>query len=207
MCYAVRYLWDLEEPILVTLGDEVASFIEHEDETTAGWCLLDRQSLHPWRHQRVEDGHQSKYQRPPKVRLYSATSPTRWWSTIAICTSYVLVGLVLCPTLLICYVTEPPMKGKFGAVYADVRFFLGGDSSAKLILDVVVANSFQLALSTTYFLYNSLCTAQHAPLEWAGYANGERKGLRITWPRGQQRSTYYLQLPYIYGIPLTICLS
>src|SRR5262245_26110730 len=37
--------------------------------------------------------------------------------------------------------------------------------------------------------------------EWSDFAY-ERKTLRVTAPEGAQRSTYYLQLPYGYAIPL-----
>ena len=37
--------------------------------------------------------------------------------------------------------------------------------------------------------------------EWSGYA-AERKTLRVTHPRGIQRSSYFISLPYKYGIPL-----
>ena len=39
--------------------------------------------------------------------------------------------------------------------------------------------------------------------EWNDYAY-ERKPLRVTNPTGDQRSTYRLQLPYKYGIPLIV---
>ena len=39
--------------------------------------------------------------------------------------------------------------------------------------------------------------------EWSDYGH-ERKPLRVTSPTGSQRSTYRLQLPYRYGIPLLI---
>lgn len=95
------------------------------------------------------------------------------------------------------------MKLKFGQVDSGMILDLDGASGIGLIQDVLVANSFQLALSTTYFLYNSLYTAQCAALEWASFACGKRKSLRVTWPRGLQQSTYYLQLPWRYGVPLT----
>lgn len=31
-----------------------------------------------------------------------------------------------------------------------------------------------------------------------------RKGLRVTAPRGEQRSSYFLQLPYRWAVPLMI---
>ena len=39
--------------------------------------------------------------------------------------------------------------------------------------------------------------------EWTNYAH-QRKSLRVTSPCGQQRSSYWLQLPYTYSIPLLV---
>jgi hypothetical protein len=39
--------------------------------------------------------------------------------------------------------------------------------------------------------------------EWNGLATS-RKGLRVTKPFGEQRSTYFLQLPYKWALPLMI---
>ena len=39
--------------------------------------------------------------------------------------------------------------------------------------------------------------------EWNGYSH-KRKTLRVTSPTEEQRCTYYLQLPYRYGIPLLV---
>lgn len=39
--------------------------------------------------------------------------------------------------------------------------------------------------------------------EYDDYAT-QRKPLRVSWPRGQQRSTYYLSLPYRYSAPLIL---
>lgn len=38
-------------------------------------------------------------------------------------------------------------------------------------------------------------------VEYESYAVG-RKYLRVSWPQGDQRSTYYLSLPYRYSVPL-----
>jgi len=208
MCCAARYLWDLDEPILATVGDAVTSFLEHGDETTARWCLLDLQSLRAWRHPWAKHGYDSRYDRQTTRRLYSATTSTRWWSIILLCTGYATAGFVLfrLSVDLSGYNMKRAMEQKFGAVDSAMTLGLEGGAGVKLVRDIVVANSFQVVLSTTYFLYNSLYTAQCAALEWATYAHGKRKSLRVTWPRGQQRSTYYLQLPYRYSIPLTISL-
>ena len=66
---------------------------------------------------------------------------------------------------------------------------------------VVLVNLPQLIVSYIYVVYNSLFTCMLLTAEWSRYAH-HRKGLRVTHPRGLQRSTYYLQLPYRYAIPL-----
>ena len=39
--------------------------------------------------------------------------------------------------------------------------------------------------------------------EWVSFAR-YRKGLRVHWPRGAQRATYWLSLPYRYSLPLLV---
>jgi hypothetical protein len=72
-----------------------------------------------------------------------------------------------------------------------------------LIPNIILANLPQLVLSFLYFNVNSLWTSMLAAKEWSDY-RFERKPLRVTTPRGAQRSTYYLQLPYTYAIPLIV---
>jgi hypothetical protein len=53
----------------------------------------------------------------------------------------------------------------------------------------------QLALSLCYLALNSICTSLASAYKWNNMAR-TRKSLRVTDPQGQQRSTYFLQLPY-----------
>ncbi|RMJ27653.1 hypothetical protein PHISP_01505 [Aspergillus sp. HF37] len=66
---------------------------------------------------------------------------------------------------------------------------------------VLLANTPQLLFSTLYLLCNGLLTSMLAVAEYNDFAT-QRKPLRVSWPKGQQRSTYYLSLPYRYGISL-----
>jgi hypothetical protein len=61
----------------------------------------------------------------------------------------------------------------------------------------------QLLFSLLYIAYNGLFTSMHLGSEWSSFSS-QRKPLRVTNPRGEQRSTYWLQLPYKYGIPLML---
>lgn len=70
-----------------------------------------------------------------------------------------------------------------------------------LITNAMIANLPQLVLSWVYFSYNGLLTLLALAREWESYAL-HRKGLRVSGvPRGKQRSTYFLQLPYRLAIP------
>ena len=91
----------------------------------------------------------------------------------------------------------------FGTVTSEqlVRIKLSGTSG--LIGGILIANFPQLLLSFLYLMYNSLFTCMLLAQEWNKYAH-HRKALRVTSPRGKQRSTYWLQLPYQYAIPLLV---
>ena len=68
----------------------------------------------------------------------------------------------------------------------------------------LVSNVPQLLLSTVYLSFNLLLTSMMMTAEYNDFA-AERKTLRVSEPEGQQRSSYYLQLPYRYSVPLIIC--
>jgi hypothetical protein len=73
-----------------------------------------------------------------------------------------------------------------------------------LVSNVLIANSPQAIFSTIYYTYNGLFTCFLLGAEWNSYAS-ERKGLRISsGSRGAQRTTYFLQLPYRWALPLMV---
>ena len=87
---------------------------------------------------------------------------------------------------------------------------MGKPTGSTIIVDgqdvialVLLANSPQLVYSMLYFLSNGLLTNMLLAAEYNNYAT-QRKSLRVSWPKGQQRWTYYISLPYRYGIPLII---
>ena len=72
-----------------------------------------------------------------------------------------------------------------------------------IIANVLLANLPQIILSFVFLTYNGLFTCMLMGKEWNDFAH-RRKPLRVTLPRGTQQSTYRLQIPYRYGIPLLI---
>ncbi len=98
----------------------------------------------------------------------------------------------------------------FGNVNSETLIYMNNNQdlsgSAGVVFTVLVANSPQIILSFLYFAYNGIFTCMLLAEEWSAYGS-KRKFLRVTTPRGRQRSTYRLQLPYRYGIPLLIASS
>ena len=66
---------------------------------------------------------------------------------------------------------------------------------------ILIANLPQFILSFLYLTYNSLFTCMLSGHEWSLFSHHHRT-LRVTSPRLGQRSTYWLQIPYTYAIPL-----
>ena len=71
------------------------------------------------------------------------------------------------------------------------------------IANVMYANLWQVIVSFLYLAYNALLTCMLVGDEWSRFATN-RKTLRVTHPTGIQRSTYFVSMPYKYGIPLMI---
>jgi hypothetical protein len=64
----------------------------------------------------------------------------------------------------------------------------------------------QVICSLVHFSYNYLLTIMLLSHEWTRYYL-TKKPLRVSNPVGKQRSTYFLSLPYRYGIPFIVASS
>ena len=166
------------------------------DPTTIGKCLVSKLEL-----QKAPNKIFLPTQiQPRRHRRLTSASATRWLLII------VLTFLTLAATAILLALhtagggSEPFAYGLGGI---NTAALLDVPSSTTIESNVLIANSPQLILSILYFAYNSLWTHMLLVEEWAGYFK-DRKPLRVTSPTGQQRSTYRLQLPYRYGIPLMI---
>jgi hypothetical protein len=76
-------------------------------------------------------------------------------------------------------------------------------ASDSIVPYVLLANLPQIIISGVYLTYNAIFTSMLTGREWARYAV-KRASLRVTLSRPGQRSTYFLQLPYTWSIPLLI---
>lgn len=169
------------------------------DPTTRGKCLLSKSDIHKWPTEAANL--QIQYRTRRHLRFASA-SPLRWITVILLCavTLGIAGALLRIGNGALTTQYSNPYSLGFGAVnpQAIVEISLGN-----IVGLVLIANCPQLILSFLYFAYNGLWTCMLLVEEWFGYAK-QGKPLRVTSPRGSQRSTYRLQLPYRYGIPLLI---
>ena len=92
----------------------------------------------------------------------------------------------------------------FGALRADSLVY--PSLGASLTGAVLLANLPQLIISFLYVLYNGLFTSMYVVAEFASYSQ-KRQPLRVTHPQGDQNSTYWLQLPYAYSVPILIAMT
>lgn len=214
VCNAVKVvcmLWiakrrdDLEP--LATIGDAVASFLEEPDKATLDHCLADRKTF-----KTAPSWNETTTRYQPKKgvpRWFTAVGRGRWIATNTVC----LLTLVAVLGLLLLGTSNEGVNGKssisalwnqgFGTVTSSQIISSDDLGTNSLIAMVLLSNFPQLLLSGIYIAFNCLMTYMLVGREWNNYSL-VRKPLRVTSPKGQQCSTYYLQLPYRYAVPLLI---
>ncbi|MCJ1281575.1 hypothetical protein MMC26_000895 [Xylographa opegraphella] len=220
ICMAVTILQQ-KEPTLVTIGDAISSFLDAPDPTTIKNCMMSRADVvrGRWGRQKRFPCEQIRSQSPLRrawsaksQRWFSAASGRRWLVCISLCS----IALVAAAVLLWMSVTATrsdistvDMKTLwnlgFGAVNGQLLLdpYEQAPGAGSLIPNVLVANFPQVIFSCLDLMYNSLYTCMLLGHEWTNYAY-QGKSLRVTSPAGEQRSSYWLQLPYTYSIPLMV---
>ncbi|KAL1871753.1 hypothetical protein Plec18167_006903 [Paecilomyces lecythidis] len=217
---------DDRKEIFLTVGDAISSFLTRPDPTTEGRCLLSVNNItkgpRPWKNpvSANREGTPERYPAPsripdvlpPRRRWIQAASIWRWVGTITLCIILISITGGLLSTGISnvksygSSVSLPALwKLGFGTATSTtlITLFSGSGSGSSFIGMILVANLPQILVSAAYFLYNGLLTHMLLAAEYDDYAM-VRKPLRVSWPKGQQRSTYYLSLPYRYSVPLLI---
>lgn len=219
----VFIIFKIQDTPLLTIGDAVSSFLTVPEPRTKGMCLLDKSLKHfepSIRYaERAESGEYTsvgwtappKYFHPGRKRHFTAASTRRWLAFLI--TFAILIGVAI---FLLQYGiywfkgtdTDARQLYTQGLGTIDPRTFISWDlptsGATGLISNVVVANIPQLLLSFLYLNYNGLMTAMSLAHEASRYGI-RRNGLRVSsTPRGAQRSTYFLQLPYRFSLPIML---
>ncbi|KAG0126954.1 hypothetical protein HOY82DRAFT_626494, partial [Tuber indicum] len=198
-CSMVLAVVRSRESTLVTLGDAVDSFLRIPDPTTTGMCFADRQF--------IKRGWKLGRRRP---RRWKQKEVQRWWTSVSktrwiTCNFFCLIAIIAAGVLLrigivndgLYWSTDIKSIG-FGKVNSGSLIYIPFKNINQAIL---LANLPQTILSFLYLTYNSLFTCMLSGHEWSLFSHHHRT-LRVTSPRPGQRSTYWLQLPYTYAVPL-----
>ncbi|KAI1383081.1 uncharacterized protein F4822DRAFT_422100 [Hypoxylon trugodes] len=198
---------------LVTLGDALGSFILNPDPITLGFGTLsisDSLQLQSGAHRKLQsDGTMGPSERTQPRRwrnhktnkIISAIPKSAWSSTFA--------PIILCLCVGLYYAIQVDvmrrLDGRNSIGESGVPFFVGSFVNINGYLPtLLVANLPQFILSYCFFSYNSFFTRLVAEKEFNSYSLTPYKPLRVSYPTGEQVSTYWLQLPCKYSIPLLI---
>ncbi|KAH7062665.1 hypothetical protein B0J12DRAFT_564431 [Macrophomina phaseolina] len=194
---------------LVTLGDAIACFLESPDPETRGRCLHGKALMvKEWTWMTTHGLTDPKsitvepeIYAPQRLRWAKAASKRRWWMTYLTYAAALIFACVAIPRALAGMPTSPSALWAvgFGELHGNNLLAL----STTTMGSIFVANVPQALLSYLYVGFNALYTCMLVAREWARYY-AARKPLRVTSPLGKQRSTYWLQLPYRYALPLTV---
>ncbi|KAK7976322.1 26S proteasome non-ATPase regulatory subunit 12 [Apiospora arundinis] len=213
LCVVVKIIicstlvWRLEQTSLVTPGDAIESFITAPDPITLGistMSLSDSQSLEYTTRSHYKETQESDLTFIPKPRRWQCTS-NRLQSAVSLRTwvqVYYPIFLFLL-AFMVCISISGSQMGKiknFGPSEGSETFGLLGARPDFLGI-LLFANLPQLIISFCYLTINNLYTQLQAEQEWNSYSAFSQP-LRVSYPAGEQVSTYRLQLPYKYSIPL-----
>ncbi|KZM24303.1 hypothetical protein ST47_g4573 [Ascochyta rabiei] len=202
---------------MVTLGDAAASFLSHPDPATAGKCLVEDEEI--WNQMAsaaVFTNDRAGRETGMKHRqLHNTVDPGGWCTRkLAYYTLirdeqalFIIVTLFIFALVVLLYISFTGGRAwSWGTSSEGVLSFGSMKSSATAtIFNAWLSNMPQLLLSFCYMSINSFCTALAGAQEWNGLGSMDaRKSLRVSEPRGQQRGTYFLQLPYRWGVPLIV---
>ncbi|KAJ6188672.1 hypothetical protein N7519_003580 [Penicillium mononematosum] len=211
---------DDREEVFLNIGDAVASFLTCPDPATESAGLLSKDTVKKG----TQGWHKTSliYSRippteippitpqhlPPRKRWAQAVSKARWLGTV------IIFVLILIPVSYLLSLGIENVTTKYtSSIWAQGlgqprsgTIITGIQSSRtfpRVLALILLCNTPQLLLSCAYFTYNACLTCMFAAVEYDSYSMN-RKYLRVSWPRGRQRSTYYLTLPYRYSLPILV---
>ncbi|KAI0880270.1 uncharacterized protein GGS22DRAFT_87675 [Annulohypoxylon maeteangense] len=184
------------QPPLVTLGDVIESFLEKPDRVTVGMSTVGQNQIRRAMSRRKAFIVPGPRQWESLRKVRASVIPVSVWLT-----SYALfiISISICAYFYNSIVENNNLFGSF--FESEENAFI--DIPTTFVGGVLLANSPQLLLSFCYLAYNNLFTRLQMAREWSLYSEGYHP-LRVTDPKGDQYSTYRLQLPYKYSIPLIL---
>jgi hypothetical protein len=202
----------LKDAPMLTVGDALQSFLLKPEPTTEGMCLSSHQSIVA----ASKLGYRSMPMRyDPKLQRFYEAATWKQWSFLLTIFTIAGVGTAVCLSLGIDnFKGDKTLKNAWDIGLGTVRpqnlvmgWKLPGTGNTSIAFSTLIANAPQALFSFLYLCYNGLFTVMFLARELMRFsvtAGRGRKYLRVSEARGEQKSTYFLQLPFKYGLPLLI---
>ncbi|KAK7947830.1 uncharacterized protein PG986_008716 [Apiospora aurea] len=206
----VAILLHQQDASFITPGDAIESFITDPDIYTRGLATLSIKDS-----QRLQCSTREVIKVPDETYFVSSTRPRRWnrnrrplssailqgtWIEIYFPSTIALLGLLAGWVVGIAAKNSSLNSfGDFGPS-KNIRTVNLLDGLG-YVATLICINMPQLILSFIYLTINMLHTQLQVEKEWNSYGLSYRP-LRVSYPKGQQTSTYWLQLPFRYSIPM-----
>ncbi|KAH6877091.1 hypothetical protein B0T10DRAFT_552213 [Thelonectria olida] len=205
---------------LVTLGDAIDSLLRRSDPTTSRMCTLQVSDIQTkfgkfFKAIRAPRKYDSAFNRQllsPAARQWN-NQPTCYFSALPWTSWLRAYALFLTVVGVALYYYSLATDGRFNTsgifgISGMNKFVVQNKASSDefrgdFLHVVLLANIPQLVLSVAYIQLNTILTKLCMAREWARMGVAYRP-LRVTEPRGEQTSTYRLQMPYSWGIPCII---
>ncbi|KAF7177453.1 hypothetical protein CNMCM7691_005706 [Aspergillus felis] len=212
-----------KEHLMVTLGDAISTFLENPEPLPSDEVTIDDRRLHASFLKRIISGRTNTIVSPKpapwspysSISWFHAMSRQRWlvsytfflagFAPVVFCLIYVLIslsnqGISISPSELWKQGLGQP-KG-FALIQGPWRV---GSSFSDFAQQVLFTNGLQLLVSCAYMVFNNILSRQLVADEWVRLLTPEeKKPLRVSQPRGLQRSTYMLSMPFKYSVPTMV---
>lgn len=199
----VLFRYDAES-ILTSVGDSVSSFLVIPDHTTRGMCLAGRHDINQiWR----QPGTGIPYN-PRRQHWARAVSKGKW--TLFILLMLISFGLIAIfggwgfahtKSRGVSLSFSSLWQLGFGAAHQDAIVIY--DDVYNAISVALLANIPQIFLAAVWLLYMGIMTSMFLASDWAAFGT-KAQTLMVSSPRGEQRGTWLLGAPLVYGIPLLV---
>ncbi|KAL2371552.1 hypothetical protein RJZ57_004000 [Blastomyces gilchristii] len=206
--------YDSRDDVLLTIGDAISSFLSRPDPNSRGRCLSSKSNVYTRAFTASSGTRYSQVNIPKRL-----PRPKRWLHSINSFHWYIIVAMYFASLAAAIYLhrivfgsgKSQNSEGSFSGLSAHSvkpgsatsMFWQKSGRSKDIMSLMLLANTPQLVISISYFLYNNLLTSMLLAAEYNGYAL-HRSYLRVTKPQGKQRSELYISLPYKYGMPLIV---
>ncbi|CAO2648437.1 Nn.00g077040.m01.CDS01 [Neocucurbitaria sp. VM-36] len=192
------------EKILTSVGDAASNFLTTEDHTTRGMCLAGRHNITQlWR----QPGTGIPYH-PQRQRWAGSVSKGKW-------TLFILLMLISFGLIAIFGAwgfSHTKHRGVslsfsslwqlgFGAAHQDAVVIY--DDVYSTISMAFLANIPQIFLAAVWLVYMGIMTSMFLAADWSVFGT-KGQTLIVSSPRGDQRGTWLLSAPLVYGIPLLV---